>query len=83
MCHVTIFVALNYDSHKSTVAISFVVNFPYWVCHVVMVESLSLSFDVRLFINIFELLIFFNRILKFLNFEFHLRVFIQPCSIGK
>ena len=47
--HVTIFVALESESQKSTVEISLVVNFPAWSYHVLMEEYLRLSFGIRFF----------------------------------
>ena len=81
--HVMIFVALNSGKQKSMFNLFEVVNFPAWFSHIVSTVSSDLSFDVSLSITIVELPPLSNRIQKFLNFAFTLRVFIQPCRIDE
>ena len=81
--HVTILFALNYGRHKSTVAISLIVNLPAWFCHVAVEKFLYLFFDVRLFITVVEVLPLYNTIQKFLIFDFPLHAFVHPCKIGE
>ena len=60
-----------------------VVNFPSLVSHIVFTVSFGLIFNVSLPIKIVKLLPLSNRIPKFLNFAFPLRVFIHPWRIGE
>ena len=79
--HVTVFVALNSGRQKSIVAISLTVRSMLWVFHIVVEDFLRLSFDIRLFIKIVQLMQLSNKIRKCLNFDFPLRLIIHPCSI--
>ena len=81
--HVTIFVALNSSKKRSTFTFFEAANLPDWVSYVVSAVYFDLSFDVSLPITIVELIPLSNRIRKILNFDFPLRVFIQPCRIDE
>ena len=81
--HVTIFVALKSGTKNSTFTFSEVVNFLAWVSYIVFADYFDLIFDVSLPITIVELIPLSNRIWKFLNFAFPLRVFIYPWRIGE
>ena len=81
--HITIFAVLNSDRQKSTFAISEVVSFPALFYHVVVDEIFFLSCGVNLLIMVVEIIPVSNIIQKLLNFDFPLRVFIQPFIIGK
>ena len=80
---VTVFVALSYGRQKSTFAFFGVVNFLYWVSHVVCYSSFALSCDIILSTTIVEILPLFKIIWNIFNFAFPLQVFIQLCRIGE
>ena len=81
--HVTIFVTLNYGRQKSTFAILEVVNFLFWVYHIVVAEPMFLRFDFNLTIKFVDILPLSNIILNLLNIYFILQVLTQPCGIGE
>ena len=81
--HITIFAVINSGRRKYTFTFFGVVKFRAWVYHVVFPYYFVLIFDASLPTKIFEVLPLSNRIRKKSNFSLPLRVFIQPCRIGK